>query len=324
MLIVFHGANAETFSIGIEDRLGAGHEVVRVSDALDGDGEREAFEKAEIIVGIALKEHHPTPRALKLYQSPAAGVDQIDVGCLPEGSTLCNAFGHETAIAEYVMAALLARHVPLVRVDAQLRQGNWEHWAGRPTGLRSELRSQTLGIVGFGHIGKAIAKAAKAFGMRVLVANRSVVEPTDVVDESFGLERLGEMAPMVDVLLATLPLTEETRGLIGADVLSALPNGAVIMNVGRGAVIEEHALYDAFASGRISGIIDTWYRYPSVENPEPHPSELPFHELPNLLMTPHMSAWTTGTIARRQEVIVDNVRRISRGELPVNRVYPHG
>lgn len=80
--------------------------MVRVSDGLDGDGEREAFEKADVIVGVALKEDHPTTGALKLYQSPAAGVDQIDVGCLPEGARLCNAFGHETAIAAYVMAAL--------------------------------------------------------------------------------------------------------------------------------------------------------------------------------------------------------------------------
>ncbi|MDY8108844.1 2-hydroxyacid dehydrogenase [Fulvimarina sp. 2208YS6-2-32] len=321
MRIVFHGANAETFSIGIETHLDAGHTVETLSDGLDRPGEIATFAAAEVIVGVALNDTHPVPAGLRLYQAPAAGVDQIDAARLPAGASLCNAFGHEAAIAEYVMAALLSRHVPLARVDAQLRTGNWEHWAGRPTGLRSELGAQTIAIVGFGHIGQAIARAAKAFGMRVLVANRSRPDPGALVDRSFALSALPQMAADADILVATLPLNAETHGLIGAETLAALPVGALVMNVGRGPVIEEEALYDALSGGRISAIIDTWYRYPSTDAPNPLPSRLPFHTLPNLVMTPHMSAWTTGTITRRQRTIADNVARLARGEPLLNRVW---
>lgn len=96
---------------------------------------------------------------------PWAGA--IDARLLPPGCSLCNCHGHEEAIAEYVMAALLARHVPLARVDADMRQQRWTWWAGAPGALRTELGAQTLGVVGFGHIGCTVAQRAKAFGMRV-------------------------------------------------------------------------------------------------------------------------------------------------------------
>ncbi len=175
MKIVFHGANAANFSAGFAEMLAGPHEIALLGDGLDRPGERQAYAAAEVIVGIRLGAAEPAPAALRLYHAPSAGTDAIDVARLPAGVPLCNCFGHEHAIAEYVMTALLMRHVPIADADARLRRSEWVYWAGTPGALRTELGSQTIGLLGFGHIGKAIAMRARAFGMRVTVANRSPV-----------------------------------------------------------------------------------------------------------------------------------------------------
>lgn len=321
MKIVFHGGNAANFREGFEAILDEAHEIIDVSDALDRPGERAHFESAEVIVGIRLGATEPLPRALRLYHAPAAGTDAIDVARLPTGAVLCNCFGHEHAIAEYVMTALLQRHVPVADADARLRKGDWAYWAGRPGALRTELGSQTIGLLGFGHIGKAIAVRARAFGMKVVVANRSMVPTSDLVDESYRLDQLPAFMGAADAIVVSLPLLEATRGIVDARAFAAMRAGAVILNVGRGPVIEEQALFDALSEGRSGGaIIDTWYTYPSAEKPETAPGTLPFESLPNLVMTPHMSGWTEGTVRRRQQTIAENIRRLARGQALINTV----
>lgn len=321
MKIVFYGRNAANFREGFEALVGAGHEIVTLSDALDQPGEAAHFESAEVIVGNKLGAAEPTPRALKLYQAPAAGTDAIDPARLPAGATLCNAFGHEQPIAEYVMTALLMRHVPMAAADAALRQGKWDYWAGRPGALRTELGDQTIGFLGFGHIGKAIGVRAKAFGCRVVVANRSKVPVGNGVDESYGLDQLNAFMGAADAIVVSLPLLDATRGIVDAAALGAMRPHGVIVNVGRGPVIEEKALFDALSSKRIGGaIIDTWYQYPTAEKPEALPGNLPFETLSNVVLTPHMSGWTNGTVRRRQETVAENIRRLIKGEALLNVV----
>jgi phosphoglycerate dehydrogenase-like enzyme len=271
-------------------------------------------------VGIKLGTSEPVPGKLRLYHAPAAGTDAIDRSRLPAGSALCNCFGHEHAIAEYVMTALLLRHVPIPDADAKLRQGEWAYWAGRPGALRTELGSQTIGLLGFGHIGKAIAARAKAFGMRVVVANRSPVRRSELVDESYGLDRLQSFMGSADAIVVSLPLLGETEGIVGAPEIAAMRSGAVILNVGRGPVIDEQALFDALSQRRIEAVIDTWYTYPTPDRPQTQPGKLAFNELTNLVMTPHMSGWTTGTVLRRQQTIAENIRRLSGNEALLNVV----
>lgn len=325
MKIVFHGGNAANFRDGIETWLDAPHEILALSDALSTPGERENFAEAEVIVGVRLGAAEPIPARLRLYHAPAAGTDAIDPARLPAGAALCNAFGHEHAIAEYVMAALLQRHVPLARADARLREGHWDFWAGRAGALRTELGGQGIGVLGYGHIGKAIATRAKAFGMRVSVCNRTPVAPGPLVDESHGLDTLLSFMAGADVIVVSLPLTEATRGIVGGEALTAMRPHGVIVNVGRGPVIDEAALFEALSARRIGGaVIDTWYRYPTAGDESPLPAGLPFHELDNLLMTPHMSGWTQGTVQRRQQTVADNINRLARGEALVNLVRPAG
>jgi phosphoglycerate dehydrogenase-like enzyme len=321
MKIAFHGSNAANFRATFETLLDDEHTIVDLSDALDQPGERAHYETADVIVGIKLSATEPPPKRVKLYHAPAAGTDAIDASQLPTGATLCNCFGHEDAIAEYVMTALLLRHVPIPRADDRLRQGHWDFWAGRPGALRTELGAQTIGLLGFGHIGKAVATRAKAFGMRVLVANRTKVPVSGGVDESFALDQLPTFLSRVDSVVVSLPLTDGTRGLVGVSEFKAMRRDAILANVGRGPVIDEQALYNALAEGRIGGaILDTWYTYPTPETPVIFPSRLSFHTLPNVVMTPHMSGWTSGTVRRRQHTMAENINRMARGETLVNIV----
>jgi phosphoglycerate dehydrogenase-like enzyme len=322
MKIVFHGANAANFRAGFERLIEPSHTIVDVSDALSAPGEVEHFASADVIVGIKLDATLPTPRQLKLYQAPAAGTDAIDVSLLPPASALCNCHGHEDAIAEYVFAALLARHVPLAQADADLRRGQWTFWAGRPNALRTELGGQTLGLLGFGHISKAIATRAKAFGMRVHAANRSAIDSA-YVDQTFALTDLHAFLATVDIVVVTLPLTPQTQGIVDAAAFAARRPGAWLVNVGRGPVVAEQALHDALASQRLGGaVIDTWYQYPTPAQPERAPSQLDFAALPNVVMTPHMSGWTAGTVARRQQTMADNISRLAAGRPLLNVLKP--
>ena len=327
--IVFHGQNAVNFRRGFEQMIAPVHTIVDVGDALSAPGEAEQFAAADVIIGIKLDATLPRPQQLRLYHAPAAGTDAIDVSLLPEASVLCNCHGHEDAIAEYVFAALLARHVPLTQADADLRGERWTYWAGRPNALRTELGSQTIGLLGFGHIAKAIALRAKAFGMRVHAANRSAFASAHV-DRAYALSELHGFMADCDVVVVTLPLTRETQGLVDAAALNAMRPSAWLVNVGRGPVIDEQALYDALRSKRLGGaVIDTWYQYPTPDRPECAPSKLDFAALDNVVMTPHMSGWTSGTVLRRQQTMADNIDRLATGR-PLQNILkpastnPHG
>jgi len=312
--IVFHGQNAANFRQGFEKLVDAEHQILDLSDGLDQPGERAHYEAADVVIGIRLHQAMPVPLRARLFQAPAAGTDAVNTALLPAQCTLANCFGHENAIAEYVIAALLMRHVPLARADQDLRQQRWTYWAGRSTALRTELGSQTIGLLGFGHIAQTVALRAKAFGMRVHAANRSPIE-SPTVDQSWTLDGLHDFMGSVDAVVVSLPLTDNTQGLVDAPAIAAMRSDAVLVNVGRGAVIDEKGLYEALKSRQIGGaVIDTWYQYPTPTQIECSPSQYDFAALDNVLMTPHMSGWTAGTVRRRQETLADNIGRLSRGE----------
>ena len=321
MRIVFHGDNAASFSGGFEGLVGESARIAVLPDILTTDSDRQTYVDAEVIIGVRYASDLPRPPRLQLFHVPGAGYDAVDLGALPDSAVVCNCFGHEQAIAEYVMAALLQRHVPLAEADRHLRKGDWTYWAGAAKRVHGELAEKTIGLLGFGHIGKAIAIRAKVFEMKVHVANRSAVAPSALVDRSFGLDNLRDFWSSADFFVVSVPLTAETTGIVNVDAFSAMRPSAIVLNVGRGATIDERALYGALKENRIAGaIIDTWYNYPSPGTPTVLPSALPFHTLPNIVMTPHMSGWTSGTIRRRQQTMADNIGRRAEGRPCVNVV----
>lgn len=319
--IVFLGANAGNFRNGFET-LAPGHRIHAMREGSADAADVPRLAQADVVVTMRLAPSMPPLKRARLVHAPAAGTDAIDLACLPKGATLCNCFGHEGPIAEYVMTALLQRHVPLATADRDLRRGKWTFWSGTPGSLRTELGDQTIGLIGFGHIGQTVAARAKAFGMRVVVANRTPVPVSALVDESYGLDRLQAFMGAADAIVVSLPLTPETTGIVGVRALAAMRPDAVIINVGRGPVIDEQALYDALKSRRIGGaVIDTWYQYPTSATPHPQPAGLDFANLDNVVMTPHMSGWTHGLIRRRQQTIATNVANLAAGRDFINVVH---
>jgi phosphoglycerate dehydrogenase-like enzyme len=321
--IVFHGENASSFEPGFAALLDRPADIRVLPDALTDPADIRAYAEADVVVGVRFDASLPRPERLSLFHVPGAGYDAVDLAALPPEAAVCNCFGHEQAIAEYVFAALLARHVPLAAADADLRRGLWSFQSGAPARLHPEMAGRTIGLLGFGHIGKAIARRARAFDLSVIVANRSAVPAYEEVDQVFTLDRLEEFCGAADFIVVSVPATPETAGMVGTAAFAAMRPNAVIFNVGRGATIDERALYEALRDGRIAGaVIDTWWRYPNAVDPTPPPSSLPFHELGNIVMTPHMSGWTEGTVARRRAVIADNVVRRLDGCSLVNVVRP--
>jgi phosphoglycerate dehydrogenase-like enzyme len=257
-------------------------------------------------------------------QVPGAGLDRIQRAALPAGAELANAYGHDVGIAEYVIGAMLSLTRSFGRLDASLRRGVWEsQWNPTipPPPTWPELAGKTLGIVGYGRIGQALARRARAFDMAVW-AIRQHPERSDADGLAFlgGPRALDEVLRHADYLALTLSLTAATRGLIGQRELDRLKPSAILVNVARADLVDEEALYRALASGTIAGAaLDVWYRYPTSGEPTP-PGRQPFHELPNVLMTPHVSGWTEGMLTARAQVIAENIARTVRGEPLLNRI----
>jgi len=135
-----------------------------------------------------------------------------------------------------------------------------------------------------------------------------------------GPERLDDLLRQADYLAITLPLSPETHNLINAQRLRLMKPTAFLINVARAEIVDEAALYQALASGRIAGAaLDVWYRYPTASGPTP-PANQPFHTLANVLLTPHVSGWTEGMLNARASLIADNITRIASGEAPLNAV----
>jgi phosphoglycerate dehydrogenase-like enzyme len=265
-------------------------------------------------------------RCLRLIQVPGAGLDRIDRSALRPGLYLANAYGHEAGIAEYVIGAMIALTRSFARLDAKLRNGEWEsQWAvGVPAPpLWPELAGKTLGILGFGHIGEALADRARAFDMKVCAIRRHAQsECPDGVSFIGGPERLDDVLRQSDYLVITLSLSAETRNLLDARRLSMMKPTAYLINVARAEIIEEAALYQALASGGLAGAaLDVWYRYSTTPGTV-LPATQPFQELSNLILTPHVSGWTEGMLASRAKLIAENIERIARGEPPLNAIDP--
>jgi phosphoglycerate dehydrogenase-like enzyme len=323
LLVAFAG----TFSASLEPRVRS--LLTEPCDISVGDEAGIVSQLADVDVLVTLgftREMGSAARRLKLVQVPGAGLDRIDRSALPAGASLANAYGHETGIAEYVIGAMLALTREFARLDPALRRGVWtSQWAvdTPPPAPWPELAGKTLGILGYGRIGQCVARRARAFDMTVLAIRRDTTRP-DGGDLAVirGPEALPDVLARADYLAITLPLTPETRGLLGERELGLMKRTAVLVNVSRADILDEDALHAALAERKIgAAALDVWYRYPSSSGPV-WPARRAFHELPNVLMTPHVSGWTEGMLEARAALIAENIRRTARGEAPINLIPP--
>jgi len=276
-----------------------------------------------VTMGLTTEMAHAAPR-LKLVQVPGAGLDRIDRSALPDGALLANVYGHEVGIAEYVIGAMLTLTREFPRLDAALRRGEWQsHWAVgvAPPPLWPELAGRTIGILGYGRIGQQIARRARAFDMQICAIRRDVGQSMeDDLALLGGPDILDTVLEHSDYVVVTMPASPETIGWLGEAQLRRMKPSAFLINVARAEIIDEDAVYHALTRRAIAGAaLDVWYRYPR-EPGKAAPATRPFHELPNVLMTPHVSGWTDGTLDARARLIAENIRRVAAGEVPLNLI----
>jgi phosphoglycerate dehydrogenase-like enzyme len=319
---LFLGGVAASTAAGIRARLPVGLDVEILDDPIDQARLRQAAADADILVSNHWRADYPPAPKVRLVQSVATGVELIELAALPAGVAVCNAFGHESAIAEYVVMVMLAWRHRLFEISGEFREhASWRtSWVqgGAPHG---EVRGSTLGIVGFGRVGREVAWRAAPFGCRILVANRTPREPEPGVEQVFPLAEIDRMLPQCDTVALCTALGPETTGLIDAHRLSLMRPSAFLINIARGQVVDEDAIYSALRDQTIGGAaLDVWWQYPNMAEPERRGSRHPFHELPNVIATPHNSGWTDGMVERRWNEIADNVNRFVRGESLINLV----
>ncbi len=315
------GVAADTYR-GIEAQLPASLQVEVFDDPIDRARLPAAAAEADILVSNHWRSDYPPAPRVRLVQSVATGVDLFDLVALPSGITVCNAFGHETAIAEYVVMTMLALHHRLFEISAEFRErGSWRtSWveSGPPHG---EVRGTTLGIVGYGRVGREVARRAAPFGCRILAANRTPRPAEDGVERIYPLAELDRMLPQCDTVALCTALGPETTGLIDARRLALMKPEAFLINIARGQIVDEDALYAALRDRKIGGAaIDVWWQYPTAAEPNRRGSRHPFHELLNVIVTPHNSGWTSGMVRRRWDEVAENLNRFMRGEPLINIV----
>jgi phosphoglycerate dehydrogenase-like enzyme len=243
---------------------------------------------------------------LRLVQTLSAGVDRI-VDRLPAGITVCDASGvHDVGVAEWIVMAILASYRRLPRLIEAQGATVWRHDGSRG----DELHGSSVIILGHGSIGRAVEQRLAPFGVDVVGVAR--IERDGV----HGLADLPTLLPSADVLVILLPLTAETRGLVGADVLSRLKPGALLVNASRGAVVDTPALIAALSDGRIRAALD-------VTDPEPLPDGHPLWSMPGVLITPHVAGDVSGEEDRAWALVADQAGRLARGE-PLRNVVVDG
>ena len=275
-----------------------------------------ALAEADALISLAWDRSFPAAPKLKLIQSPGTGVEFIDFAAVPPGVRVCNCYGHAEGTAEYVMLSLLlwCQRSFVPAHEAFRAERSWRH-SGRVNGpINGELYGQTVGIVGLGAIGKAVAERAKAFGTTVLGCNRTVREVPHV-DAQYPLARIDEFLGKCDYVVIAAALAPGTERLFDAARLARMKPSAVLVNVARGPIVDEDALWAVLREKRIRGAtLDVWYAYPRHDDLGVAPSKHPFHELDNVWMTPHIAAWTTGMVERRWSEIARNLDSLARGE----------
>jgi phosphoglycerate dehydrogenase-like enzyme len=243
----------------------------------------------------------PRLSALRVVQVNSAGVDWI-APSIPEGVTLCSARGTRDApVAEWVVGAILDSYKRLSLFRRQQEQAQWT-----PQMPRELAGSQAL-IVGHGSIGRAVEARLRPFGVEVTgVASR-------LRRDVHGVDATDDLLPHADIVIVLLPATPQTMGFFDKQRLAKLKTGALLVNAGRGAVIETHALIAELESGRLEAALD-------VTDPEPLPPDSPLWSLPNALVTPHVAGDSPDADRRVYELVGDQIRRYVEGRPLLNVV----
>jgi len=278
---------------------------------------RECAPQADVIVNGSsspplLSAAIPAARRARWIHSLWTGVDNVlSPEVLASPMPLTNGRGvFRRPLAEWSIGAMLYFSYNMRRMVRQQQAGVWEAFT------TEEIQGKTLGIVGYGGIGSLTAELARPFGMRIVALRRrpELFQEDSLVDESFAPAKLNQMLTASDYVLLATPLTSETRGMIGAEQIAAMKPMGVLINVGRGAVVDEQALVVALESGKIRGAALDVFAV------EPLPAGHPFYRMENVLLSPHTADHVEDFVHLAVECFLENLRRFQAGEPLLNLV----
>ncbi len=274
---------------------------------------RALLAQADILFDFDHTHHEDLPELapnLKWIQATSAGIGQLVKRLRYAERTswvFTTASGvHARPLAEFVIMAILmfAKDYPYLKQE-QANQ-HWQRYCGM------ELAGRTLAIIGLGKIGREMARLAKAFDMRVIGSRRNTDKPVSNVDKLYSPAELPSLLREADYLALSCPHTPETEGLIGAKELATLPRGAVLINIARGAVVDQNALIESLQAGHVRGAaLD-------VFTPEPLPKGNPLWEMPNVLVSPHSASTADTENQKITALFIDNLKRYLKGEPLIN------
>lgn len=247
----------------------------------------------------------PRLRAIQLL---TAGYEQV-AAHVPDGVLLCNAAGvHDASTSELTLSLILASLRGVPELVAAQRASTW-----LPTRLWPALADKRVLVVGYGHVGKAIVRRLLPFEVEVTAVASRPRAGDDLVEAVHGIDELPDLLPHHDVVVLIVPLTEATSGLADADFLAAMPDGALLVNVARGKVVDTDALLAETSTGRLRAALD-------VTDPEPLPEGHPLWTVPGLLLTPHIAGSAPGATERSFDVARAQLHRFLAGEPLANVV----
>ena len=260
--------------------------------------------ETEVLYGALSPEQFSQARRLRWVQHPSTGVDNMLFEAFVRSDVVLTSMGgaFTETVADHAMALLLAivRRLHVSR-DRQ-HEKQWRMvWP-------DDLAGMTLGIIGFGRIGRAVAERAAAFGMDILALDLCPADPPPPVRRVDPLDRLDSFLAECRAIVCALPRTGETRGLLGREQFAAMPDGAYVVNIGRGGAMDETALVEALRAGKLAAAgID-------VTEQEPCPPDSPLWSEPGVLLTPHSAGFSRSLDRRRMQWFVENLKRYLRDE----------
>lgn len=281
----------------------------------------------EILIG-------PRPSPTQLRAAPNLHAMVIPFAGLPSGTqdaladfpqiTVHNLHHNAPMAAEQALALLLAAARCIVPSDESLRRHDWRIRYPIPSGKTILLEGKTALILGYGAIGQRVARGCRALGMHVVALKRTAVPPTDDgAHEIDTIDALHAHLPRAGALIICLPATPATDGLIGQTELDLLPPNGLLVNIGRGQIVDEGALYRGLRDRKLFAAgLDVWWRYPQDDNGRAHtpPSAYPFHELDNVVMTPHKGGDALEVDQLRMQHLARLLNTAAAGQPIPNRV----
>ena len=276
--------------------------------------------------GLITEEILKASKALKCIQVPWTGVDKLNFPLLKEYNiTVCNSHSNSSVVAEHAVAMLFDAAKKISYHDKNMRKGVWNRPSPTNTSpitpFSKKISNTNIGIVGFGSIGSDIHQMLGGFNCNFKVFSRSSKENLDANTIHYDSNEILNQLSTLDFVFISVALTENTREIVNHSFLDAMKNDAILINISRGEVIDQNALFNALKSNSIAfAAIDTWYNYPNKENPIVFPSkENDFHTLDNIVMSPHRAGMVEGGFPHLDDAI-QNINKLYNNEPLINKV----